>query len=414
MKKTFLTFAAALLVLTVSAQKSNLRAANNYLSSNEFANAKKAIDEAATNEATATDPKTWALRGQVYVQLQTLDAFKASNPYREGATSLQKAITLGYKDADITPSIKAAAFNYFNDGAVASRAKDYTSAYEYFGQTVMLHDLDGGARFKGDKQFDTVASEARLQQVVAARELGKTAELVNLLEVAKNDPVIRQPYLHFLLAETYTKLGQTDKAIATFADGKKTFPGNKDLINGELNLYVKSGRTEEMMKRLEEAAAAEPSSPEVQFSLGNAYMSAAFPKGGETPSNYKDLVTKAEAAYTKTLVLRKDVVDYQYNAGTLFYNQGAEFNKQMNAISGTTTADMRKVDALKVQRDAMFARAQPYFEQVVSLLEGKGSSMSQDDKVSYQSALIGLREIYTRTNDTAKLTATKAKLSALK
>jgi Tfp pilus assembly protein PilF len=414
MKKTFLTFAVACVALSASAQKSNLRAANNYLSSSEFANAKKAIDEATTNDATANDPKTWALRGQVYVQLQTLDAFKTSNPYREGATALQKAITLGYKESDINQSIKAAAFNYFNDGAVASRAKDYAGAFDLFGQTLALHDLDGGARFKGDKQFDTVASEARLQQVIAARELGKTAELANLLEVAKNDPVIRQPYLHFLLAETYTKLGQTDKAIATFADGKKTFPGNKDLINGELNLYVKSGRSEEMMKRLEEAAAADPSSPEVQFSLGNAYMSAAFPKSGEAPANYKDLVTKAEAAYTKTLALKKDVADYQHNAGTLFYNQGAEFNKQMNAISGNTTADLRKADALKTQRDAMFARAQPYFEQVVSLLEGKGSTMSEDDKFSYRSALIGLREIYTRTNNAAKLATTKVKLDALK
>lgn len=414
MKKTFLTVAVAAFALSASAQKSNLRAANNYLSSGEFVNAKKAIDEATTNEATANDPKTWALRGQVYLQLQTQEASKANNPYREGATSLLKAITLGSKDAEINPSIKAAAFYYFNDGAVASRAKDWQSAYDYFGQTIALHDVEGGARFKGDKQFDTVASEARLQQILAAKELGKTNELVAMLESAKADPIVRQPYLYFLLAETYTKMGNTDKALATFEEGKKAFPGNKDLENGEINLYTKSGRTEDLLKRLEQSAASDPNSAELQFSLGNAYMTSAFPKDGNAPANYKDLVGKAEAAYTKTLSLKGEVPDYQYNAGSLYYNQAVELNKQMNAITGNSQAELRKYDALKVQRDALFARARPYFEKVQSLLESKGSSMNQDEKVTYQSSLIGLREIYTRVNDTAKADEVKKKLDALK
>lgn len=414
MKKTILTFAAAFLTLAASAQKSNIRAANNYLSSGEFVSAKKAIDEASLHEATSADPKTWALRGQVYMQLQNVEAQKASNPYREGAVSLLKAISMGYKDPEINPSLKVAAFYYFNDGAVAARAKDYQTAYDYFGQTIALHDIESGARFKGDKQFDTVASEARLQQIIAARELGKTEELISMLEVAKNDPVVRQPYLHFLLAETYTKAGNIDKALATFAEGKKAFPGNKDLENGEINLYTKSGRTEDLLKKLEQAAVNDPNSAELQFSLGNAYMSSAFPKSGSAPANYKDLVAKAETAYTKTLSLKPDVADYQYNAGSLFFNQAVEFNKQMNAISGTSQAEMRKYEALKVQRDAMFARSRPYFEKVVSLLEAKGGEMSPDDKVTYQSSLIGLREIYTRVNDTAKAEETKKKLDALK
>ncbi len=414
MKKTFLTFAVAALALSASAQKSNLRAANNYLSSSEFANAKKAIDEATVNEATANDPKTWALRGQVYMQLQNQEATKAGNPYREGATSLLKAITLGSKEPEIYPALKVAAFYYFNDGAAAARAKDYQAAYDYFGQTVALHDIEGGVHFKGDKQFDTVASEARLQQVIAARELGKTDELVSLLEATKNDLIVRQPYLHFLLAETYTKMNNIDKALATFEEGKKAFPGNKDLENGEINLYTKSGRTDELLKRLEQAATSDPNSAELQFSLGNAYMTSAFPKNGGAPANFKDLVGKAETAYTKTLALKPDVADYQYNAGSLFFNQAVEFNNQMNAITGTSQADMRKYEALKVQRDAMFARARPYFEKVATLLEAKGGAMAQDDKVTYQSSLIGLREIYTRVNDMAKAEEVKKKLDALK
>lgn len=414
MKKQVLTLAAALLVLNASAQKSNLRSANNYLASQEFDKAKKAIDEASVNEATANDARTWYLRGEVYLQLQNQDAFKAQNPYREAASSFMKAASLGSTEGDLNARLKAAAFYYFNDGAGASREKNWNAAYDYFGQTLAIHDMEAGARFRGDKQFDTVASEARLQRILAASNLNKTDEMIQMLEYAKTDPIVKQPYLYHLLGETYIKAGQTDKGLAAFSDGRRQFPDNQDLRNDEINYYIRNGKTDELMKKLEEAAAAEPTNGELQFNLAGAYMGAAFPKDGPAPAAYKDLVTKAEGAYTRALAVKGDVADYQYNAGVLYFNQASDFNKQMNAISGTSTADLRKAEALKVQRDNMFARAQPYFEKAVQLSEAKGSGMSQDDKFTYQSSLIALREIYTRTNNTAAAEATKKKLDALK
>ncbi len=418
MKKPILTMAAAMLALTAVAQRSKVREANNYLAAGEVEKAQRAIDEASTNEKTAPEARTWAVRGQVYLALQGVEAAKASNPYREGAKSLLKAAELGEKEGEINQPLKVAAFYYFNDGVKAARAGQNEEAYNYFGQVAALHNVDGGARTKGDKQFDTVASEAMLQRVLATNKLeGKSAELAAMLETAKSNPIIKQPYLYFLLAETYQKMGDESKALATFAEGKKVYPADKDLIAGELNLYIKSGRTGEMISKMEEAVKQDPNSAEIQFNLGNAYLGMAFPKGGgEAPANYKEAVGKAEAAYTKAISLKGDVADYQYNAGTLFYNQAAEFNKQMNAISGTSTTDMRKVDALKIQRDAMFAKGQPYFEKVLTLIEAKGpaSAMAADDKLTYRNSLYALQEIYQRLNDEKRVTAVKAKMESIK
>jgi tetratricopeptide (TPR) repeat protein len=415
MKKTILTLAAASLAITAVAQRAKVREANNYLASGEVDKAQRAIDEAVTDAKTSTEPRTWAVRGQVYLAMQNVEAMKASNPYQEGAKSLLKAAELGEKEGEINQSLKVAAFYYFNDGIKAARAEQFQSAVDYFGQVNTLHKVDGGARTKGDKQFDTVASQASLQRILAASKLeGKSADLATMLESAKADPIIRQPYLYYLLAETYQKMGDETKALNAFAEGKKAFPTDKDLIAGELNLYIKSGRTAEMLTKMEEAAQQDAGNADLQFNLGNAYLGAAFPKDGSTPANYKEAITKAESAYTKALALKGDVADFQYNAGTLYYNQAAEFNKQMNAISGTSTAEMRKADALKLQRDAMFAKAQPYFEKVVTLVEAKGASMSEDDKVTYKSSLYGLREIYQRMNDAKKGADVKAKLDSLK
>ncbi len=414
MKKSILTLAAAALVLSAAAQRAKVREANNYLAAGEVEKAQRAIDEAVADAKTSAESHTWALRGQVYLAMQNNEATKASNPYQEGAKSLLKAAELGEKEGEINQPLKVAAFYYFNDGVKAARSKQYEEAYNYFGQVATLHDVEGGARSKGDKQFDTVASEARLQRILATNNLeNKRTELAAMLETAKNDPIVRQPYLYYLLAETYQKMGDESKALATFAEGKKAYPADKDLTAGELNLYIKSGRTGEMMTKMEEAAKQDPNSAELQFNLGNAYLGMAFPKSGEAPANYKEAVANAESHYTKAVALKGDVADYQYNAGTLYYNQAAEMNKQMNAISGTSTAEMRKADALKVQRDAMFAKAQPYFEKVVSLVEAKGSTVSDDDKVTYKSSLQGLREIYQRINDEKRSNEMKAKLEKL-
>jgi hypothetical protein len=414
MKKHVLTLAAALLVLNASAQKSNIRAANNYLASQEYDKAKKAIDEATTNESTANDPHTWYLRGEVYLQLQNQEAFKAGNPYREAATAYMKAATLGAKDEELNKRLTGTAFYYFNDGAAASKAKDWESAYNYFGQTIAIHDMEGGARFKGDKQFDTVASDARLQRILAAERLGKTDELVSMLEVAKNDPINRQAYLYHLLFETYGKLNQTDKAIATIAEGRRAYPADANLRNDELNYYIKSGKSEELLKKLEEAAAAEPTNAELQFNLASTYYGAAVPKSGTAPANAKDILAKAETAYGRAIALKGDVPDYQYNAGVLYYNQAVELNKKMNAISGTSTAEVARYNAIKKERDAQFGKALPYFEKAATLAEAKGSSMSQDDKITYQSSLYALQTIYASISASAKAAEIKKKLDALK
>jgi hypothetical protein len=94
--------------------------------------------------------------------------------------------------------------------------------------------------------------------------------------------------------------------------------------------------------------------------------------------------------------------------GEFYYNQATDLNKQMNdaadLMDKTKVAAEKKkyedkYEALKKERDVIFGKAMPYLDKTVQILDPKVGSMSADDKFSYQSALVAMREIYARQNN---------------
>jgi hypothetical protein len=61
----------------------------------------------------------------------------------------------------------------------------------------------------------------------------------------------------------------------------------------------------------------------------------------------------------------------------------------------------------------MFGKAIPYFQTVVEQLEPKLSVLNSDDKFTYQSALIALKEIYAKQDNMDKSAEMKKKLEAI-
>jgi hypothetical protein len=86
----------------------------------------------------------------------------------------------------------------------------------------------------------------------------------------------------------------------------------------------------------------------------------------------------------------------------------------MNAITGTTTAELKKYDGLKLQRDEWFTKALPYLEKTVTALEPNAAALSREDKNTYRDALTAAKEIYAKQNKLDKATEFKKKLEAVK
>jgi hypothetical protein len=208
--------------------------------------------------------------------------------------------------------------------------------------------------------------------------------------------------------------------LAAINKARAMFPGNRNFRNLELNYYIRSGKEDVLVGKLEEAIKADPNNDEILFNLANTYQKMAFPQDNSgknlaRPANYDELFGKAEDYYKRAVAAKPANADYQYNLGVLYYSVAANLNTRMNELS-MSAADQAKYDAMLKERDSWFEKARIPFEAAYSMLDAKaqaGGQMSMEDKITYQKTMIGLREIYSRNNNKAKADELKKKLDAL-
>ncbi len=421
MKKTFVFVACLSLASQGFAQKSNIQSANNSLKDKDYTKALEYIEKAVNDPSTKDDPKAWFVKGNIYSNMQAENAKGVNAPYREALNAYTKVIQLKptYEKEAIDNELLRGAQLYYNDAANAYQSKKYDDAVAYAKEVVKVHDIDGGKRFSSYKMFDTIANQALVIHAFSAYQNNNYDEALNALVPLKNSAISAEPNVYLVLAEIYEKQNKETELKNVLAEGRQKFPDNKEIRNADINLYIKAGRQDELIQKLEAEVAKDPGNVDLQSNLADTYTGLAFPKasGGKEapqPVNFTELIKKAETAYTAALAGNPNNANVNFNAGVLYYNQATSINQQMNNIKGNSAADQKKYDDLKTQRGAFFMKAMPYFEKSVSSLEAKGGTMTPDDKFTYQSALIAMKEIYIRQDDMTKANAVKAKLEALK
>ena len=407
--------------MTSFAQKSQIRTAKNYMGEKNYEKAKAAIEEAVTSESTKDDPSAWYVRGTVYLQMQLLKENADKDFYTEAGKSYKKAIALNpsYEKQDINQKLYAVARLNFNDGIRAYEKLNYDLAYNKFAEVVDIAGLEDGKRFSGKTwaEFDTIARQAAAYQGFSAYYANKYDEALPLLEKAKVDPVVKSSNIYLMLADVYEAKNDNSNMMAVLSEARKDFPSDKTVVNRELNYYIKAGKTDELVKKLEDAIKADPTNPDLLFTLGVAYDGMANPKDKANkelpkPANYSELFTKAEEAYSNALKAA-DKPEINYNMGALYFNRAVMVNEDMNAITGSSSADIKKYDALKAQRDDWFNKALPYLEKTVTAYDPKATSLKGEDKNTYMSAIVAAKEIYAKQNKLDKATEFKKKLEAV-
>jgi len=427
MKKAILITAGVAFSSLSWAQKQNIQTANDYLREKEYDKAVEYINLAIDNPDTKDNVKAWFTRGNIYMAMQNEPGKNANNPYREAAKSFQKAAQLDakYEKDAVTSALMISAYNYYNDAVGAYNKKEYEQAMQLAKSTVDIHDMEGGKRF-ANKGFDTVSASALMIESYSALYAKKYDEALVLLQALKVNPIEKNANVYLALVDVYRSLNKDAEMIAIIEEGKAQYPDNTNLRNEELNYYIKTGKSDILMKKLEDAVAKEPNNAELQFNLANGYNNLAFPKDANgkelpKPANFEELFSKAEATYQKALAIDGVNGGYNYNMGVLYYNLATDNNKRMNELAdiinkSKNPAEKKKNEdsyaKLNTTRDANFEKALPYLVKTVTAYEPNAKSLSSDDKFSYQSALIALKEIYARKNDMTKSAEYKAKLDA--
>ena len=73
---------------------------------------------------------------------------------------------------------------------------------------------------------------------------------------------------------------------------------------------------------------------------------------------------------------------------------------------------MKKWEGYKKERDEWFEKAIPYLEKTVAIYDGKTGSISAEDKQTYLSAMISLKQCYGSLNKSDKFMEIKKKIEA--
>lgn len=123
--------------LSVFAQGNKVAVALGHFQSENFTEAKSAIDDASIDDVSSLDPYTWYVRGFIYKELYKTSekSNPESNLREESFLSFKKSIDLDKENEhkeDNEQNLKYLATTYFNDVVLTLNPKDYKIAIKNF------------------------------------------------------------------------------------------------------------------------------------------------------------------------------------------------------------------------------------------------------------------------------------------
>jgi len=372
----------AMLPLGLFAQKDVVSAYNanqdgDYLKAAEF------IDQAILDAKANIKEKTWRYRGNIYTNLAADSTLYAQVPdaLEKAVASFAKADELDVKQrynserlADIARGATIAGnsgISYFNAGVYGRAGELFVTASE---MTQLLGAVDTMAIFNSALCFEKASMFDRaVDQYMMCGGYGYQVPDV------------------FLFAANIQKMeGDTASALTTLQNARADFPREQALIIEELNIYLIAGQFELAKENLMLAAEQDPTNEILWFSLGSVY-------------DNLGMQDEAVDAYSKSLGIKADYFDANYNLGALYFNKAVQM---VNEANDMWKPRMSKDEAAK-QKDleeggkAMFSTSLPYLE--------KALEVEPNDRETLRS----LRDIYARVGMDEKMLEVSAKLKTL-
>lgn len=375
----------------VNAQNSKVTTAANARYAGEYDKAKQAIDEAILNEKTSVQAKTWVIRGDIHNDIAKDTTGKYSNianPLDAAFESFKTALTMedskNYK-VKVAEGLFTTYNLFFMKGLDAYNAGNIEDAYKNFYMANQANMIQMDAN-----PLAILDTGVFYNMGLMAERLGKTAEAIavyqKLLDIKYEDKD-----LYTKLSNLYTEGGRADEALKILEAGRAAMPNDKDIMIAELNYYINANKLDILVTKLESAIALDPKNTDLYFVLGTTH--------GELikldSTNGKMHFDAAIVAYDKALALDPNRFDINLNAGALFYNTAIEMNKVMNALP---LEKEKEYESLKVERNKLYSRALPYFENAYKI------------DPTNTDCMLALKEIYVRLDMKEKADEMKAKL----
>ncbi len=320
------------------------------------------IEQASQHPKTQLSPKMHYYYGLTYLHIETdgNDELKQKYPNALGIATdaFFKSIDNDLKKKYTTRSkryLLDCAIGHFNKGVNHYNAEKYDDALASYNQAARIIPMDE----EGELKRRNITTETLYQySYYAAMNKGdnaKTKEFINkLIDAGYSDPKI---YLD--MVRVYLKENDTTNALKYIDLGKEIAPDNVSLINTELDIYLKQGRSQELIEKLDQAINADPGNKIYYFARAISYEKL-----------LKD--EKAEADYKKAIEVDDAYSDAYYNLGVIYINRCKPLAEQID-----NTYDDDKIETLENQIDELYKQAATQFE--FALEVGEYDELSRKD-----------------------------------
>jgi len=368
------------LLLTISfstAQKKELRNANKFFTSGEYASALDLLDSSKEIFDTSDDKiksQAMLLYGKLHTAMEDFDlamkAFDMSKNLGISDQLLNPEISK-LETAIITSAIGDNETENFSSAAkklkmVYDLNKDNNEEYLYYAASSAVNSKDYSLALEyyellRDIKYEGIETKFYITDVSSGNEIEINSETeFKLLQKSKDYSNPREeeteskfPEIVKNIALIYKELGQNDKALAAIEAARNSNPDDVGLIITAANIYFELDNKEAFKVAMAEAIEKEPNNPVLYYNLGVV--------SGELGE--KDV---AISYYEKSIELDPTNENSYLNLVALILDGEQDIVDEMNSL-GTSRADNLKYDELKELRENLYKECVPILQDLISL-----------------------------------------------
>ena len=360
-----------------TAQKKELRNANKFFVSGEYASAIDLLDSTKDLFDSSDDKikaQVMLLYGKLHTTMEDFElAIKAFNMSKNLGSSDQilNPELRKLETAIITSAVGDNETEDFN--AAAKKLKmvydlntETNSEYLYYAASSAVNSLDYPLALEyyellRDIKYEGIETKFYITEVSSGNEIEINDEVqFKLLQRSKDYSDAREeetdskfPEIVKNIALIYKELGQNDKALAAIEAARSSNPDDVGLIITAANIYFELGNKEAFKVAMSEAIEKEPNNAVLYYNLG--VVSAEL---GE-----KDV---AISYYQTSIDLDPSNENSYLNLVALILDGEEDIVSEMNSL-GTSRADNMKYDELKESRENLYKQTVPILKDLIDI-----------------------------------------------
>ena len=322
----------------------------------ELQKAKTSIDLAAEHEETKNEARTWHYYGIVYYKIAAYPEFHDLDPEAldKSFAAFAKIPALDPEYAndrqnmfDIYQHIQSITSNYFNKGAVAYENGEYADAIKCYLAAYNSMLVIG----QQDNEALLIAAQIALYN---AKEYEKTVEICNQLLAAQHE----SPKVYQYLAVAYSQMGNDEEMLKYINEGRAKFPEDDNLVNEQINAYLKLKREAEIIDQIKEMANKNNENSVYCLIIGTIY------------SNQESELYNVDSAlvyYNRAIEVNPTDENAYINVGSMYIDKSAALINKANELP---LDKFKEYDELIAEARVFDEKALPYVEKAYELVPG--------------------------------------------